>query len=1709
MTRINKLVCRGFKSFAKRTELNFNAPFSSVIGPNGSGKCVVGDSEIALADGSITKIGSFVEEKLKTNPTNKIDDGFIAHGGDEEILCLNLKTNKVEKKPILSYVKRTSPEKLLKIRTKSGKEIISTKYHPLFILRDNEIVASKAEDLIEGVRIATPRKLNVEIKSRIFYELIYLIKSEDKLYVQYNDNYRFILNGIKGDKTWKELSKIMNLPFQVIKSLLDKQAINFAHLIKILKFANKTEDEIISLIPEIKAKNMNKTYKIPWNNSPEFSRFLGYLIAEGRLTDSNQIWFTNGREEIIVDYVKIVKKLFDLDVKVNEYKPGCWDVLIYSSSLLKILTYFGMSIEGAGGKDLTNLYLSHSSDNDISNFLNGYYSGDGYVSTKSIEATTKSKKLAFKLRSILLRLGIIAYHKLQIKIATNSGFSGKYYTLIVTNNESIKNFHRNINLTHKIKQRILEVLSSKKSNSNDDLIEANSIIKSLSKELGINIKKTSKQYSKLGAYCYNQCLPSREGLNEIVNEVLVPAAMHKGNQLLLQKVQLLSQSDIFWDSVVEIEEVTGEEWVYDLCVGDHHNFVANNLIVHNSNVIDALTFVLGRRSSKSMRVEKSANLIYNGGKTKEPAKDAEVSIHFDNKDKIFPVEGEEAIITRIVKQNGNSVYKINGKTHNRNEVVDLLGKARIDPDGYNIILQGDIIKFVEMATQERREIIEEIAGIGEYEDKKQKALGELERVDQRIGEANIILTERKTHLNELKQDRDQALEFKSINEDIQKYKATYLSVMIDEKKSSVSSEEKKREDYNSRISQTNAEIQDIQNKIKEKKEEIHKLNQEVEKKGEKDQVQLNRELEQLKVDIATRKAKLEGYESEVLRIKERRKELEHDNKAINDKIDALEREKKELEHAQQQKQKELSQIEKEIENFKKKNKFGSDLIELEKELTRIEKDSDIKEEEIQKIRQFYQDALREKDQIEVKLSALDDQMARVSVLENEQKSQLQDLKSKRKFLSNIEQELKKLVEEDLSLSKDLGESRANLSVSQQKLATLEAQEMKILAQSAGDRAVSSIMDQKKEIQGIYGTISELGSVKEKYSTALERSASGRINSIVVESDSVAEKCINYLKKNKLGSATFLPLNKMKSVIIADSVKQLVKKNGVYGLAIDLVDFDKKYEKAFNFVFGATLVVEDIPTARSIGVGTARMVTLEGDLVEISGAMQGGYYQKTRSGGFKQKELTSSLEELRERVASIEGKISLLTSKRSSLDDKITNKREEKAQLEGEIIRLEKSLNLEGSELGDFKDKKSSLRDLMKETEQKITSLTSEISSKNNELAKLKVERQEMREKINQLRNPSVLAQLSAFEEKRNEIKGNLIKIDTEIKSFDGQIKTILGPDVKKSRDIIAQNVKEEEKFTNLVSETKDLIKKNSEELKEKEVLASKFMKQFKSLFDTRDKLEKEVDILDKKIDDKEIIIRGIEQKLNIVSIDLGRLKAELAGLEKEFEPLVNIEIFSSKKDVKELQKTVTRLELKRESMGNVNLRALEVYESVEREYNSLLEKKETLNKEKNDVHNLINEIEQSKKAIFMKNFDVVNEIFKNFFSKLTTKGEAFLEMEDQENPFNAGVEIKVKLSSKKFMDIKSLSGGEKTLTALAFIFAIQDHNPASFYVMDEVDAALDKHNSEKLSQLIRSYSSKAQYIVISHNDAIISEADVLYGVSMNEHGMSQVTTLQL
>ena len=329
---------------------------------------------------------------------------------------------------------------------------------------------------------------------------------------------------------------------------------------------------------------------------------------------------------------------------------------------------------------------------------------------------------------------------------------------------------------------------------------------------------------------------------------------------------------------------------------------------------------------------------------------------------------------------------------------------------------------------------------------------------------------------------------------------------------------------------------------------------------------------------------------------------------------------------------------------------------------------------------------------------------------------------------------------------------------------------------------------------------------------------------------------------------------------------------------------------------------------------------------------------------------------------------------------------------------------------------------------------------------------------------------------------------------------------QKLQEIIRNHKKEHENFEEEIKALDKNLKEKISALKNKELTEKKFFSEFKSLYAQKNKINEFIQKQENDFIREEDKTKLIEEKLNRSSIDRAKIYAELAGLQEEFKDYTDAKI---KRNIKidQIVYEIKQFDRMMKDMGNINLRALEIYDEVNKQYQGILHKKEKLKTEKDSVLNMMQEIDNKKQYTFMKNFKILQKNFKECFSQISTKGEAFLELENKKNIFEGGIDIKVRIIGNRFLDIKSLSGGEKTLVALAFIFAIQEFNPASFYLMDEVDAALDKRNSELLSKLINKYSNKAQYIVISHNDHVVAEAHQIYGVSMQE-GISKVISLK-
>src|SRR3989344_3111521 len=1125
-----------------------------------------------------------------------------------------------------------------------------------------------------------------------------------------------------------------------------------------------------------------------------------------------------------------------------------------------------------------------------------------------------------------------------------------------------------------------------------------------------------------------------------------------------------------------------------------------------SNVGDAICFVLGRLSSKSLRAEKSANLIFNGGKNKVPSPHGTVEIAFDNSSKIFPIQDPEVVVSRTITKEGISIYRINGKKKTRTEIIDLLGAARINPEGYNIVLQGDITHFVDMSSVERRQIIEQISDVSVYEEKKHKALLELQKVDEKLSNADIILKERKTYLKELKSDRDQALQFKELKDKIDSYKATNIHLQMKEKQEIKDKLDQEIGGHQTKITAAEKKIEELKVMITEHREKVSHINKEIEQRGEQEQVKVHREVEDLKVALAKEKTRISTLKDEINKIKQRKDQFQLEMKELHEKGSSFGQESKGIQQKTAQKKKELDQLEQSIAQFKKKNNIETSQ-DLEKELEQKDSLIEKKQEEAQVIRQKQQELLREKDKLEYQLQTLADRIKKVKEVEQDNKEQIKQLQQYKEDFKKSTLKLNQLLDQDSSFASQLSNARKNISEMQEEEAKLNAKMLSLKAGISANTALRSILDNKKKFKGVHGTIAELGQANKKYSVALERAAGNRMQEIVVDDDEVAADCIQFLKTNKLGAASFIPLNKIRAPDVGNEDQKLLKQSGVHDFAINLISFKSQYKKAFSYVFGTTLVVDDIGVARKVGIGRIKLVSLDGNIAEASGVMKGGFFAQRAGLGFQEKDSQEAVEKIENEIQELQNVLSTVQMRREANEKEISSLRTRKGELEGEMIKLEKTLHLETGDLDASAELKKEIETQLKEVNTNLNNIQRDISIFNKDLAELKSRKQILRSQVSELRDPRLQAQLSAFEASRQQCREEIVRLEGELKNTSTQIEKMIAPEQEKIKEIIKQHDKEEHQFNIEIKSLSESINKKEAELTQKEKASKEFYSKYHALFNEREKLSTDITKADNEIESHREQTRIHEREVNLISLKNAEIKAKLAGMGEEFNKYQNAEILTNKKP-EELQHEINKFEVMLAQMSAVNMKALEIYEQVETEFNKLIEKKDGLDKEKTDVLTFMNEIETKKTEHFMKTFTQVNDNFQRIFLNLFKKGKAHLQLEKPNNPFDDGLTVKVKIRGNSYLDLRSLSGGEKTLTALSFIFAIQEYQPASFYILDEIDAALDKQNALTLAKLIRDYSTRAQYIMISHNDSVISEADTLFGVSMND-GVSKITSLRI
>ncbi len=1079
-----------------------------------------------------------------------------------------------------------------------------------------------------------------------------------------------------------------------------------------------------------------------------------------------------------------------------------------------------------------------------------------------------------------------------------------------------------------------------------------------------------------------------------------------------------------------------------------------------SNILDAIRFVLGETSLKSLRARRVNDLIHHG------AKAAEVMITFDGDGKYE--------IRRAIREDGKVIYRLNGKRATKGAILEALKKFDLDDSGRNIIAQGEVQRIVNMSGKERRTIIDAVAGISDFEEKKKEALKDLEVVDTRIKEANIVLGERKAFLEELEKERELALKYIEKRDLLNNSKGTLLKLELDRLQKECSQFGDVEKKLNKSKEEAEKEYAELDRKISEVDKRRMELSKELQ--GKQQTGDMIRRIEELKASLNLRQQTIRDKEEEI-------KKLEEEQKNLKTKITDEKKEIDEIERAVEELRKKLKILEEEAVN-EKITQDEEALETLRNEISKAEKNLNKKREELAALR-FEINSKRE-----VLFSKKED--LKSFSIEEKEEGKKQDFEKRALELveekKTIDDEIEELFKRTKEINKKVAEIDKELLELKEKAAIYKVRSSPQLM----NPALRFIADLKKNGEdGIYGTVADLIEFEQKYIHAIEAAGGPRLMYVVVDNSFTAVEIIEKLKKVGVGRATFIPLDviKVPEEVSAGGFSSILKK----------VKYKEEVRKAIEYVFGDTLLIEGSGDARKVGIGNYRMVTLSGEIFERSGVISGGKVQSSILSGNEAKKIEDAITKLKddknacvEELYSIREKESLLRAKRSQVEIEIkTLEMESKALIEKEKERaalLEKRRNLE--------NEIKKLEVAIEDNERLFEQLKSEIGKETEELEKFRTRFAEAEAKLRKESDEQnkikidIASQLSST---KATIEGKLNEIKIRNKNIAGAEQRIIA--IMKEIDRIREEMRE----------TKAKYAKENEELMLEEKKIAETGKKIEKLFDEIKQHENEIQELSKGREKKRMEIDRILRELNQLNVKKATAETRLEDIKIEYERYKDAQFLEGVPKAK-LMENINECEKALAEAGNVNIAAIEMYEKKKTEIEEITKKIEQLSEERKAILKMIDKIEERKKEAFFDAFYAVNDNFKKMFQHVNI-GEGYLILDNPNEPFESGLFIKIKKGNHEF-SIDSLSGGELTLVTLMFIFALQFFKPSPFYILDEVDAALDKPNSKNLAQLIKSMSEKSQFILASHNDMVVSLANAVFGVTRTDR-VSKVVGLRL
>ena len=1144
-----------------------------------------------------------------------------------------------------------------------------------------------------------------------------------------------------------------------------------------------------------------------------------------------------------------------------------------------------------------------------------------------------------------------------------------------------------------------------------------------------------------------------------------------------------------------------------------------------SNISDAIRWVLGEQSMKSLRGAKSEDIIFAGTQSRKSLGFAEVSIVIDNSDAKLPIEYSEVTVTRKLYRNGETGYFINKTPCRLKDILELFMDTGIGKDGYSIIGQGKIDEILSNKSEDRRHIFEEAAGIVKYRTRKQESEKKMEQTKLNLLRINDILTEIEGNIEPLKAQSEKAKQYLNLREELKNIEVGLFVYNINTYKEKLEQIIKDEEIMTSQRNTENEKLTSIQSLKDSLKQELDEITTQIEQmqnigfestnKIEKINSEIGISKERIQNNIANK----ERLESEIKELRIRIQELQEEEKQRQEKKANLFQNKEKFEEELKQKEKELAKLTKTLSDKE---------LEIEAKKQKIETNTDKKYEVLADINTQeanYENLEKRKKTLKIELENVISELDSTRDNKQELSKKFYEIQSKRNIVSNNLQQETTEKESCMNKIKDFEEEinklnyQMNMKDARHKFLLETEKEKEGYIKSVKELLLDC--DKNSQLKkSMHGVLANLISVNKEYELAIEMCLGQALQNVVTETEEDAKKLVEHLRNNNLGRASFLPISSIRGKRIENVISNGMK--GVIGIASDLVKCDKKYSQIVLNLLGRTVVVEDM----NIGISLAKMnnysfriVTLKGDVISSSGSITGGSVAtKTVNILGRSREI----EELEKEIKKLSKKIEEITLQKQKYLESITEVIEKVAGLEKELqdieivyaaenqkmVSIEENIykleqrrdKLKEEELSINKQKEESIKQ-KEEKEQEVEKLNSEIKSLSEEVEQFATVNKDNQKYIDDLNFDitNLKISVSSFIESEASIEEFVERIRQEILNNNNNIEN--------KNNTLNQAIKENAELQIKI----DNLNSKIEQIKAEVNNSSENIEKLKQLRTEKNEL---LDKKEEEITNQFSILEGLKEQ--IVKMDFKKTK-----LEQDIEQLINTlwdeyEItpnnageYKKPNNIAQAQKEVSSIREKIKDLGSINIDSIEEYKKISERYDFMCEQRLDLENTVAKLRKVISEMTQTMEQQFKEKFEIINKNFNEVFIELFGGGKAELILTDEDNVLECGIDIRVQPTGKKLQNMMLLSGGEKAFTAIALLFAILKINPAPFCILDEIEAALDDVNVYRFAEYLKKFSQASQFLVITHRKGTMEVADTVYGVTMEENGISKLLSMKL